>query len=167
MTVLDELVALLRLEKLEEISFAVRARTLAGIRSLAVRCSGKRCRRPRKRSRRSDACTRSTPIFAPRRRVEADHLRGRSDPGWRLLHHPPHRRDSERPPDSSTFSTSFQKEEPGFEHQAAMPTAPDPESVPKDTDRFKRERPIDLRIVGEQQEDPANRSRARPSGSSG
>jgi len=62
------------------------------------------------------------------------------------------------------LSTSFQKEEPGFEHQEEMPAAPDPETVPRDQDRFAafadrlpdfaRERataprPIDLRIVGE------------------
>lgn len=62
------------------------------------------------------------------------------------------------------LSTSFQKDEPGFEHQDEMPAAPPPEEVQRDEERFAAfadrlpefvrerataERPIDLRIVGE------------------
>lgn len=61
------------------------------------------------------------------------------------------------------MSTSFQKHEIGFEHQSPMPEAPDPETVPKDEDRFKRGRPIDLRIVGEREEDPAHPKPRPPS----
>jgi acyl-CoA thioesterase-2 len=60
------------------------------------------------------------------------------------------------------LGTSFQKEEPGFEHQDPMPVAPPPESVKSDQERFAAvadrlpkfaverataERPIELRIV--------------------
>ncbi|MBX3226720.1 MAG: acyl-CoA thioesterase II [Labilithrix sp.] len=66
------------------------------------------------------------------------------------------------------LSCSFQKDEPGFEHQEPMPEAPPPETVKRDQDRFAAfadrlpafvreravaERPIDLRIVGEE-DDP-------------
>ena len=61
------------------------------------------------------------------------------------------------------LSTSFQKHEVGFEHQMPMPSAPDPESVSKDEDRFKRGRPIDLRIVGERDADPAHPEPRPPS----
>lgn len=58
------------------------------------------------------------------------------------------------------MSVSFHKDEPGFEHQAEMPEAPDPDSLPTTRERFEaagdaipeefrkwmsRERPIDLR----------------------
>lgn len=63
------------------------------------------------------------------------------------------------------MSASFQKEEPGFEHQDEMPAAPDPLGVKRDQDRFAdfadklpefvrsratAERPIDIRIVDEE-----------------
>ena len=62
------------------------------------------------------------------------------------------------------LSASFQPDEPGLEHQDAMPAAPEPESVPTWQERMapvlavappemrtwlERERPIDLRYVGE------------------
>jgi acyl-CoA thioesterase-2 len=62
------------------------------------------------------------------------------------------------------LSASFQPDEPGLEHQDAMPDAPDPETVPSWRERIaglladapaemrtwlERERPIDLRYVGE------------------
>ena len=53
------------------------------------------------------------------------------------------------------LSTSFQIDEPGFQHQSEMPAGvPDPETVPRDVDRFSKDRPIDLRIVGERQLSP-------------
>jgi acyl-CoA thioesterase-2 len=69
------------------------------------------------------------------------------------------------------LSASFQKDEPGFEHQASMPDAPDPESLPgwaEQRERFAklappgfeawlaRERPIDTRPVDPLDRDPAN-----------
>lgn len=60
------------------------------------------------------------------------------------------------------LATSFQKEEPGFEHQAPMPDAPPPEGLKTDQERFAAvadrlpkfamdrataERPIELRLV--------------------
>jgi acyl-CoA thioesterase-2 len=60
------------------------------------------------------------------------------------------------------LSTSFQKEEPGFEHQEPMPEAPPPESLKTEQERFAAavsqlpkfamdrataERPIELRLV--------------------
>jgi acyl-CoA thioesterase-2 len=62
------------------------------------------------------------------------------------------------------LSASFQPDEPGFDHQDPMPAAPDPESVPTWRERvapvldavppemrawLDRERPIELRYVGE------------------
>ena len=62
------------------------------------------------------------------------------------------------------LSASFQPEEPGLEHQDAMPAAPDPETLPTWQERMapvidrvpdemrswlERERPIDLRYDGE------------------
>src|SRR4029453_10924657 len=62
------------------------------------------------------------------------------------------------------LSASFQPDEPGPEHQAAMPEAPDPETVPNFEERIakipteklpedvrawiRRERPIEVRSVG-------------------
>lgn len=66
------------------------------------------------------------------------------------------------------LAASFQKEEPGFEHQDAMPSAPPPESLATDQERFAKvagrlpkfaveraiaERPIELRVV-EEEDDP-------------
>jgi acyl-CoA thioesterase-2 len=60
------------------------------------------------------------------------------------------------------MSVSFQREEPGFDHQAAMPDVPKPEDLPSDADirasvlpqmpapvraYYERERPIELRPV--------------------
>jgi acyl-CoA thioesterase-2 len=55
------------------------------------------------------------------------------------------------------LSASFQVSEPGVEHQAAMPEAPDPDELPTllerreaaggDVERWKQPRPIDLRYV--------------------
>ncbi|MFZ5446716.1 MAG: acyl-CoA thioesterase II [Myxococcota bacterium] len=62
------------------------------------------------------------------------------------------------------MSASFQRVEPGFEHQAAMPTVPPPEQVPTEAERYKpflpklpefvhamllAERPIEIRTVDE------------------
>lgn len=62
------------------------------------------------------------------------------------------------------MSASFQKREPGFEHQAEMPDVPPPEQTPTDQERLKSiadrlpeflreralsERPIEIRTVGE------------------
>ena len=62
------------------------------------------------------------------------------------------------------LAASFQKEEPGFEHQASMPAAPPPESLITDQERFAKaagklpkfamdrataERPIELRVADE------------------
>lgn len=62
------------------------------------------------------------------------------------------------------MSASFQKVEPGFEHQATMPTVPPPEEVPTEAERFKpflpklpefvqgmlvADRPIEIRTVDE------------------
>ncbi|HVJ90342.1 MAG TPA: acyl-CoA thioesterase II [Labilithrix sp.] len=62
------------------------------------------------------------------------------------------------------LGTSFQKEEPGFEHQDPMPAVPPPEAAVSDRDRFaaiadrlpkfaveqaRAERPIELRFVDE------------------
>jgi acyl-CoA thioesterase-2 len=73
-----------------------------------------------------------------------------------------------------TLSASFQKPEPGPEHHAAMPEAPDPESLPlmrdrmakvfgeEIADRFLRRRPFDVRhatpLTWEAAKDPALRS---------
>lgn len=66
-----------------------------------------------------------------------------------------------------TLSASFQLDQPGIEHQSAMPEAPSPESLPTLEDRyadaapevtafFLRPRPIDLRYV----DDPPWQQRA-------
>lgn len=62
------------------------------------------------------------------------------------------------------MSASFQKVEPGFDHQADMPKVPPPEEVPTDQERFEAQsgklpefmrgqalakRPIEIRTVGE------------------
>lgn len=67
------------------------------------------------------------------------------------------------------LAASFQIEEPGFEHQSSMPTAPPPESLPTEAERYKKhldrlpkllrdrtvaERPFEFRIVGEADDDP-------------
>jgi acyl-CoA thioesterase-2 len=73
-----------------------------------------------------------------------------------------------------TLSASFQKPEPGPEHHAAMPGAPDPESLPlmrdrmakvfgdEIADRFLRRRPFDVRhatpLTWEAAKDPALQS---------
>lgn len=67
------------------------------------------------------------------------------------------------------LQVSFHKEEPGFVHQDPMPEAPPPESVPTDQDRMRSyldripahlrdralaERPIEMRMVGPVPSDP-------------
>lgn len=156
MTVLDELIELLRLEKLEENLFRGQSQDLGWHTVFGGQVLGQ-------------ALSAAAQTVPAERRVHSLHayfLRP-GDVTKPIIY------EVDRIRDGGSFttrrvvaiqnghpifnlSTSFQREEPGFEHQAPMPIAPDPDSVPKDTDRFKQDRPIDLRIVGEQQEDPAN-----------
>lgn len=45
------------------------------------------------------------------------------------------------------LAASFQKIEPGFEHQDEMPSVPPPESLPPDPERMKREQAFEMRFV--------------------
>ena len=75
------------------------------------------------------------------------------------------------------LSASFQKDEPGFQHQDVMPAVPPPESLPSDVERGREiaerlpsplrerameERPIDMRIVTPIPDDPFAPSAAPP-----
>ncbi len=71
------------------------------------------------------------------------------------------------------LSASFQVDEPGFDHQATMPAAPDPESLPTtqerlvaaglDTgNRMARPRPIDLRYVDDPPWVPLDKRSSEP-----
>ena len=73
------------------------------------------------------------------------------------------------------LAASFQKVEPGFEHQDAMPAAPPPDALPSaaeraarlaerypDQARFTAERPIEMRPVEPEPEDEAYPPAARP-----
>lgn len=75
------------------------------------------------------------------------------------------------------LAASFQREEPGFEHQDAMPAAPPPEQVPPEEVRWKeffrrlpphlreraeRPRPFDMRLVGEHDDDPVLPAKRSP-----
>jgi acyl-CoA thioesterase II len=164
MTVLDELVKLLSLERLEENLYRGQSQDLGWGTVYGGQVIGQ-------------ALFAALNTVAPERQAHSLHayfLRP-GDVSAPIVY------DVERSRDGSSFSTrhvkaiqhgvpiftmsaSFQKLEPGFEHQARMPEAPAPEDVPTDRERFlasavpfpefMRERmlatrPIEVRTVDE------------------
>jgi len=175
-SVLDELVSLLSLEKLEENLYRGQSQDLGWGVVFGGQVLGQAL----------TAAMRTVPEERPVHSLHAYFLRP-GDVKAPIVY------DVERSRDGASFtnrhvkaiqhgqpilemSASFQKHEPGFEHQAAMPAVPPPEEVPTEAERFApllpvmpefmkpivtAHRPIEIRTVNEP--DPAMRTAMPPS----
>ena len=115
---------------------AAKAEIRAGEPCSAARRWDKRCRRRSRRWRRTGACIRCMGTSCARATspvpivYEVDRIRdGRSFTTRRVV-------ANQGGPAIFAMSCSFQVDEPGFEHQAAMPPAPAPETLPTEQQRL-------------------------------